>query len=392
MNFFNAKKCIIVNLTAVCVLSSLLYCQTISMVYILNYKLLKFKPKMEEEKKEPPELFTPVKQPEAPNTQNKLNHQTSAAISESIYCEVNIPDKINSIDLYVGIGKKNNETGHLIKEGYGVYIYNHQDNSKISKYIGQWAKDKKSGDGIFLYSNGDVAIGRFEHNYLNRMGAYFWYGNGYKGFTNQCKDDYYQAFFGNIKDGKMCRGVLYYNKKETLDKNELARYIYFGEFANTGEKSDDKGMIFDLVRNFFFIGKFAQDKISERGYEVLFDSNLDITSIYKVGLNSNHMINEITYSSAVENQQEVADVMDKANWFVNSFVKKDTVITLFKNVIMDVRKIFIAESIPLESEFKKIHDSLKPFKTLFREIIKTNKETGLSIPDSDSTKTSEIFT
>ena len=84
--------------------------------------------------------------------------------------------------------------------------------------------------------------------------------------------------------------------------------------------------------------------------------------------------------------------MDKANWFVNSFVKKDTVITLFKNVIMDVRKIFIAESIPLESEFKKIHDSLKPFKTLFREIIKTNKETGLSIPDSDSTKTSEIFT
>lgn len=347
---------------------------------------------MEEEKKEPPEMVTPVKQPQEIHKQNKINQLTPAATSESIFCEVHIPDKNNSIDLYVGIGKKNNETGHLIKEGYGVYTYNHKDESKISKYIGQWAKDKKSGDGIFLYSNGDVAIGRFENNFLNKLGAYFWYGNGYKGFSSQCKDDYYQAFYGNIKDGKMCRGVLYFNKKETLDKNELSKYIYFGEFANTGEKSDDRGMIFDLIRNFFFIGKFSQDKISERGYEVLFDNNLDITSIYKVGLNSNHMINEITYSSAVENQQEVFDVMDKANWFVNSFVKNDKVITLFKNIIMDVKIIFPSDTIPVESKFKKIHDSLKPFKALFREIIKTNSDTGLSIPDSDSTKTSDIFT
>ena len=345
---------------------------------------------MEEEIKAPPEMVTPVKQPQEISKPNKLNQLTGAK-SESIYCEVYIPDNINSIDLYVGIGKKNSETGHLIKEGYGVYIYNHKDETKIAKYIGQWAKDQKSGDGIFLYSNGDIAIGRFENNYLNKMGAYFWYGNGYKGFSSQCKDDYYQAFYGNIKDGKMCRGVVYFNKKETLDKNELSKYIYFGEFANTGEKSDDKGMIFDLNRNFFFIGKFSQDKIVEKGYEVLFDNNFDITSIYKIGLNSNHMINEVTYSSAVDNEEEVDDVMDKANWFVNSFVKNNTVITMFKNVIMNVKKMFPTENIPLERDFKKIDESLKPLKNLFIEIIKTNKDTGLTIPDSDSTKTSGIF-
>ena len=64
---------------------------------------------------------------------------------------------------------------------------------------------------------------------------------------------------------------------------------------------------------------------------------------------------------------------------------------MFKNVIMNVKKMFPTENIPLERDFKKIDESLKPLKNLFIEIIKTNKDTGLTIPDSDSTKTSGIF-
>ena len=64
---------------------------------------------------------------------------------------------------------------------------------------------------------------------------------------------------------------------------------------------------------------------------------------------------------------------------------------MFKNVIMNVKKMFTTENIPLERDFKKIDESLKPLKNLFIEIIKTNKDTGLTIPDSDSTKTSGIF-
>ena len=53
--------------------------------------------------------------------------------------------------------------------------------------------------------------------------------------------------------------------------------------------------------------------------------------------------------------------------------------------------MFPTENIPLERDFKKIDESLKPLKNLFIEIIKTNKDTGLTIPDSDSNKTSGIF-
>ena len=52
---------------------------------------------------------------------------------------------------------------------------------------------------------------------------------------------------------------------------------------------------------------------------------------------------------------------------------------------------FTKEIKDAKRDFKKIDESLKPLKNLFIEIIKTNKDTGLTIPDFDSTKTSGIF-
>jgi hypothetical protein len=62
---------------------------------------------------------------------------------------------------YIGEYRKNK------KDGQGTLVY---DNG--SKYVGKWRNNKKNGQGTYEFLNGDKYIGSFKHGKFQGMGTY----------------------------------------------------------------------------------------------------------------------------------------------------------------------------------------------------------------------------
>lgn len=317
-------------------------------------------------------IATPSKPPQI------LESKTSEIKNTNVLTELFIPSRENCKDYYNGLGTRNHTNSSFEKNGDGVYIYN-KDKENESKYIGKWLEDKKNGEGIMLYSNGDVAIGNFENGQLHRRGAYFWYKTGYKGLSLKCETNFYQAFFGQMVEGNFSNGFLYSNRDVNPDDpNEIPNYIYFGGFTKSGKKYDDKGIFFDLKRNCFYYGHIKEDQVSNDGYEILFDKNYQLLNSMKVKFNISGKISEIHYKSALDNQEEINFIEKKAIWFINNVVKDNVLINYFNKLIKDNEKIFGSEQCLVESKMEIIGKSLIDVKSFYRKIYTGYQKTSLS--------------
>lgn len=312
-----------------------------------------------------------------------LESKTSELKNTNVLTELFIPSKENCKDYYNGLGIRNHTTSSFEKNGDGVYIYN-KDKKNESKYIGKWREDKKNGEGIMLYSNGDIAIGNFENGELHRRAAYFWYKTGYKGLSLRCETNFYQAFFGQMIEGNFFNGFLYSNREANPDDpNEIPKYIYFGGLTKIGKKYDDKGILYDLTRNCFYYGQIRDDQVSGEGYEILFDKDYQLLNSIKVKFNISGKISEIQYKSALDNQDEINFVEKKAIWFINKVIKDDVLINYFNKLIKDNEKIFGSDQCLVESKMEIIGKSLVDFKAFFRKTYSVYQEKSLSNIDDN---------
>ena len=78
-----------------------------------------------------------------------------------------------------------------MESGQGTYIWDNGD-----KYIGNWANGKRDGQGTTTMANGDSYEGNWKNSKLNGPGTYVW-ANGVK-------------YVGNFVDGQMMGQGIYY--------------------------------------------------------------------------------------------------------------------------------------------------------------------------------------
>ena len=184
-----------------------------------------------------------------------------------------------------------NDTPH----GFGVYTYSHvvnevnishtykgrfvngkrngygkttiiKNNILISKHVGMYANDVKSGIGLVQKSNRDIYYGIFENDKMNGYGTYLTFDNSTQGLNidnstqglnsiysgNYKNDNKYGAGFQvDFEDNSMCS--MYHGSFENNMKNGMGTlvqhddYIYHGKFKN--DKKNGIGTIY-LVKKY----------------------------------------------------------------------------------------------------------------------------------------------
>ena len=144
------------------------------------------------------------------NTTNKTSNTSTS--SSSTYRSSYVPPK--------------KEEPKVIRQGYNVSSYSN------GRYEGKYSDDKRHGQGIFYFENGDKYDGSWNHDVMEGYGTYY-FANG----------DKYEGFFkNNVFEG---RGTLYHKDKSyetgywsngkikeslTYGKQELSNGYYEGEF------------------------------------------------------------------------------------------------------------------------------------------------------------------
>lgn len=155
-----------------------------------------------------------------------------------------------------------------------------------SYYIGDWQNDKKSGNGLLIYSNGDTYQGQFMDNSVFGEGkftknvdgviqeGYFLKGK-LEGQGKQLNPDgsFYEGVFSNgvidgngkfyFKDGRVVIGNFYKGNvhgKASIFKHE--RLVYEGEFQNNKKSGNgyyimDDGLVYE--------GEFLNDQMHGEG-------------------------------------------------------------------------------------------------------------------------------
>ncbi len=179
----------------------------------------------------------------------------------------------NNKNIYIGEWKNN------LKEGYGLYIYDKNINNQNQIYIGKWKNGLKSEKGIYIISNN-----------LNLL--------------------YFRAYFGEINNEKIEKGIMIENKED--------KQLYKGNINNY-MKNDDNGILLEGNDKAFF-GKFKNDEIIEGNiikYK-LENEKVIILNIFKINMINNdnynfHSIDDLNYGNYV---QIIHHLLEK-NYFEN---------------------------------------------------------------------------
>ena len=61
-----------------------------------------------------------------------------------------------------------------VRHGFGVQIYETEEDDQCKKYEGQWEKDKRQGFGYCLYANGSNYTGYFKNDLREGHGKMVW--------------------------------------------------------------------------------------------------------------------------------------------------------------------------------------------------------------------------
>lgn len=84
----------------------------------------------------------------------------------------------------------------LVRHGYGCQIFDPTpEGSFSSKYEGEWYKDKRTGKGKIVFSDGDSYVGEFVNNLFEGKGKFCW---------NNSKDSYEGSWSGGKMEGVGC--------------------------------------------------------------------------------------------------------------------------------------------------------------------------------------------
>ena len=170
---------------------------------------------------------------------DKEGNQLLGTFYEDKFCGWNISIKNNGT-IYIGLFSNNELNGlglqcnpyddyyyrghfvNSIKKGYGEETFNG------NRFIGEFDKDLKNGQGQMIYKNNDIYKGTFVDDKICGQGVYIWYNKGKK-------------YEGNFSDGKMNKnGILKWGNK-----------YYKGEF-NKGVKEGKGEFGFINNKQFFF--------------------------------------------------------------------------------------------------------------------------------------------
>jgi hypothetical protein len=143
------------------------------------------------------------------------------------------------------------------KNGNGILIYLDGD-----KYIGEFKNDKAHGNGTYYFASGNKYVGEFKNNLLNGNGTFYYVtGNKYIGKWKNSKQNgngtlYYpngNKYVGEFKDNKFNgNGTLYFSSGNK----------YVGEFKDG--KPDGNGTLFYTNGDKYF-GDFKNEKINGNG-------------------------------------------------------------------------------------------------------------------------------
>ena len=76
------------------------------------------------------------------------------------------------------------EQFEMVRNGHGLQLFSGQRNEDgvISKYEGQWVRNKKHGQGFAVYADGSTYKGKFNRDVMDGKGVFTWaFGHVYKG-------------------------------------------------------------------------------------------------------------------------------------------------------------------------------------------------------------------
>ena len=72
----------------------------------------------------------------------------------------------------------------MVRHGHGLQLFSGKanDDGVVTKYEGQWVRDKKHGKGMAVYADGSYYQGKFLRDIIDGEGVFKWaQGHEYKG-------------------------------------------------------------------------------------------------------------------------------------------------------------------------------------------------------------------
>ena len=173
----------------------------------------------------------------------------------------------------------------LRKEGIGKLT---EENGDI--YLGQFKENIKEGSGIFLFNNDnfntksksnkiEILLGNWNKNTKSNEGVYVWIEEDHK--NSDFENAKFEAYVGEMEDNHFKTGIY-------LAKNEKSFYIYYGGFKND-LKNDEKCYSYDNDGKIdrVFRGRITNNKMHEGFFIRFHEDNIDDTAYMKFDDNNN---------------------------------------------------------------------------------------------------------
>ena len=191
------------------------------------------------------------------------------------------------------------------KSGYGIFNFTNKD-----VYKGNYENDLKHGKGKYQFKNGDVYEGYFEYDKKCGYGEYVYTsGSRYKGNWSNDKREGYGTFYfnsGSRYEGEFCasrregKGIYYFINGEKYD----------GQFNNN--KFEGRGVLWFSNNNGRYEGAFQNGEFDGRGKQYDKNGDLVIDGMWKNG----NLIRE--YSKSLFNKYQKTGLGSSVEIYGNS--------------------------------------------------------------------------
>lgn len=120
----------------------------------------------------------------------------------------------------------------MIRHGFGLQMFSGQRNEDgvVTKYEGQWRRDKKHGQGSATFSDGSIYKGQFVRDVMEGQGTYTWVsGHEYKGHFKEGEMEGKGEFKHPSDPHKPLVGNFRRNQFEMVSYlKQLSAYLMFG--------------------------------------------------------------------------------------------------------------------------------------------------------------------
>ncbi|MCQ2818441.1 MAG: hypothetical protein MJ252_14330 [archaeon] len=202
------------------------------------------------------------------------------------------------------------------REGYS---YNERGNAE--KYLGRFERDKRNGEGFYLWKNkkgAEFYHGLWKDDSKGDLGIYLWMEDD----KDEMLKSNFEAFIGNMADDKFKNGTY-------LIKNKDDIFLYYGKFTPDGKRTDDNAYFYYSKEDKLFKGKIDNGDLCE-GYVAYFKNQTKLTDLIYVKLNKLSDVLELKTNEELKGE-EIEDLKEEMNIFRNCILTKDYFEIIYKD-------------------------------------------------------------